>query len=123
MPSSASPAPPSARRLRMRNGSSRNTSHSSGSAIAAPSAIFHFSPGWIVTRNENVSGSISRKSRNVSVSWVTSNFRRDSAISTTIATSDSAAAMPGRPNTAMPRQHAKASVSSDSDVANGPYSV
>ncbi len=76
-----------------------------------------------MTRNENVSGSINSRSRNVSVNCVTSNFRRDSAISTAKTIKASAAAMPGRPNTAMPRQQTNASVTSDSDVANGPYSV
>ena len=64
-----------------------------------------------------------RKSRKVSDNCRMSNLNRDSAISSTVNASASAAQMPGRGSTASRRQFTKAQANSDSAIANGPYSV
>ena len=106
-----------------RNGSVRQTSHSTGTAAIAASSSGSFSRGKTENRNENVSRSMIRKSRKVSVSCRMSYLKRENAISTTVAISDNAAAMPGRGRTNSTRQLANSQASSDNVIANGPYSV
>ena len=75
------------------------------------------------SRNENVSRSMIRKSRNVSVSCRIPNLKCDSAIRITIKASESAAQTPGRCSTTSRKQFTKTHASTDSVIANGPYSV
>ena len=64
-----------------------------------------------------------RKSRNVSVSCRIPNLKCDSPISTTVKASASAAQTAGRGSTVSRRKFMNAHASSDSVIANGPYSV
>jgi hypothetical protein len=106
-----------------RNGSLRQISHSAGPAASAASSSGIFSRGNTESRNEKVSRSMIRKSRKVIESCRMSNLKREQTISTTVSISDSAAAMPGRGNNTSTRQLANSQASSDSVIANGPYSV
>ena len=78
-------------------GGARGTDRSARSATAAepqrapPASNCICSRGNTESRNENVSRSMIRKSRNVSVSCRMSNLKRDSAIRITMSASDSAA--------------------------------
>ena len=89
----------------------------------AASSSGSFSRGKTDSRKEKVSRSMIRKSRKVIESCRMSNLKRENAISTTVAISDSAAAMPGRGSNSSTRQLANSQASSDSVIANGPYSV
>jgi hypothetical protein len=64
-----------------------------------------------------------KRSRKVIDSCRMSNLKRENAIRITVAISDSAAAMPGRGRKTRIRQLANSQASSDSVIANGPYSV
>ena len=106
-----------------RNGSVRQISHSTGPAAIAESSSGSFSRGKTDSRKENVSRSMIRKSRKVIESCKMSNLKREHAINVTVAISDNAAAMPGRGSNSSTRQLANSQASSDSVIANGPYSV
>src|SRR3954454_841872 len=115
--------PVSAKPRRTRNGSKRQISHNSGTATRPATANCICNRGNTDSRNENVSRSMIRKSRNVSVNCRMPNLKCDSAIRITIKASESAAQTPGRCSTASRKQFTKTHASTDSVIANGPYSV
>ena len=125
-PRSTRPSPP---RPSTRNGGARGTDRNARSATTAapqraPPAINCIcNRGNTESRNENVSRSMIRKSRNVSVSCRIPNLKCDSAIRSTVKASASAAQIAGRGSTDSNRQFTNAHASSDSVIANGPYSV
>ena len=97
----------SAKRRRTRNGSKRQISHNSGAATRPATINCICNRGNTDSRNENVSRSMIRKSRNVSVSCRMPNLKCDSAIRITIEASDSAAQTPGRCSTTSRKQFTK----------------
>lgn len=107
----------------MRSGSARQIAHSSGTAITAATISCVRNFGNTESRNENVSRSMIRKSRNVSDSCRMSNLKRDITISSASRASASAAQTPGRGSTSSKRQFTNTHASSDSVIAKGPYSV
>ena len=115
--------PDTARRPRTRNGSKRQSAHSSGAATSPAAISCICRPGNTDSRNENVSRSMIRKSRNVSVSCRIPNLKCDSAIRIAMRTSESAAQIAGRCSTTSRKQFKKTHASTDSVIANGPYSV
>src|SRR5262245_49021202 len=106
-----------------RNGSVHQISQSTGTAAMAASSSGSFNLGKTESRKEKVSRSMIRKSRKVIESCNMSNLKRDNAISTTVAISASAAAIPGRGRNTNIRQLAISHASSDSVTAKAPYSV
>ena len=89
------PRPTAARRRRTRNGSKRQSAHSSGAATSPAAINCICRRGNTDSRNENVSRSMIRKSRNVSVSCRIPNLKCDSAIRIAMRTSESAAQIAG----------------------------
>ena len=108
---------------RARNGSARQITHNTGTATIPATINCARNRGNTESRNENVSLSMIRKSRNVSDSCKMSNLKRDSAISSATRISASAAETPGRGSTSRKTQFKKTHARSDSVIAKGPYSV
>ena len=115
--------PVSAKRRRTRNGSKRQISHNSGTATTPAAINCICKCGNTESMNEKVSRSMIRKSRNVSVSCRIPNLKCDSAIRITMRASAIAAQTPGRCSTTSRKQFRKTHASTESVIANGPYSV
>src|SRR5438309_10428147 len=115
--------PVNANDRRTRNRSKRQSAHSSGAATNPATINCICNRGNTESRNENVSRSMIRKSRNVSVNCRIPNLKRDSAIKSTMKASASAAQIPVRGSTDSNRQFTDTHASSDIAIANGPYSV
>ena len=123
MPASETAAPKLDVRRRSRNGSSRQSRMSSGTATIAAAASAGRRSGNMVNRNATVSASTTSTSRKLKVISIMSYLKRESTMMLTIITSDSAAAAAGRRSSMSQKKLRKAQVSSASVVANGPYSV
>src|SRR5438445_10029313 len=115
--------PVNANDRRTRNGSKYQSAHSSGAETNPATINCICNRGNTESRNENVSRSMIRKSRNVSVNCRIPNLKRDSAIRITMTASDSAAQTAGRCSATSRKQFTKTHASTDSVIANGPYSV